>query len=118
MSEVEQHDPRPGELPLPAKILSIILIFIGLAGISSGGVVVSAGTPLLYLATGAGFLGAGILVLLRRRAGLYLFLITILVTVVWHLAVRTPGSEIARRTLFPAAIGAYLATPRVRMALR
>ncbi|MHB0971893.1 MAG: hypothetical protein ACYC7A_21190 [Thermoanaerobaculia bacterium] len=118
MSEVEPQEMRADELPLPAKIVSIILIFIGLAGVASGGVVISAGTPLLYLATGAGFLASGILVLLRRRAGLYLFLVTILATVVWHVAVGTRGSEIARRTLFPAAIGAYLATPRVRMSLR
>jgi quinoprotein glucose dehydrogenase len=117
MSEDVTPVPAP-DLPLPARIAAILLIFIGLAGIASAGMLVQAGTPWLYLVTGAGFLASGILILARRKVGLYLFLVAAIATVGWHFAAGSPAGEVARRILLPAAIGAYLATPRVRAALR
>lgn len=115
----EDVTPRPDpDLPLPARLAAILLVFIGLAGIASGGMLVQAGTLWLYLVTGAGFLASGVLILVRRKVGLYLFLVAAIATVGWHFAAGSPVGEIGRRILLPAAIGAYLATARVRAALR
>jgi LPXTG-motif cell wall-anchored protein len=111
--------PVRNELPIPARLAAIVLIFVGVSGIATGLMLFQTGSPpWLYLVTGAAFLASGFLILSRRKAGLYLFLAAAIATVVWHVAAGSPTGEIARRILLPAAIGAYLATPRVRMTLR
>jgi quinoprotein glucose dehydrogenase len=92
----------------------LLVSLFGLAYLILGGwLAFSGGTP-WYLLFGIGFLISGIQLLRRRSSGIWLYLITFLICVVWSLTeVGLDGWQLMPRLLAPAILGIWLCMPWV-----
>lgn len=93
-------------------ISGLIVSVCGLLFLILGGWLAAEGGTAWYLLAGVGYFAAGVLILLRRVAGLWVYLLTFIASVVWALSeVGLDGWQLMPRLFVLALLGIWLSLP-------
>ncbi|WP_223878700.1 membrane-bound PQQ-dependent dehydrogenase, glucose/quinate/shikimate family [Phytobacter sp. SCO41] len=100
--------------PLWARVTGVLVTLFGLAFLLPGGWLAFIGGSPGYLLFGCGFLFSGVLLWRKRLAGVWIYLFTFVLCVIWSLwEVGLDGWQLMPRLLLPAVLGVWVSMPWV-----